>query len=154
MTNDIQTTTRQLAAIKVLQDLINERGRTARSEALELMSDIGAERVRVSMPDGAVLGTVTISQGRHTARVIDERAFLAWVRANAPSEVIETVRESYRKTLLKNIESTGEIPAGVELHHGEPYPTVRLADGATETVLTALRTGLIDPLALPAGGDQ
>lgn len=149
--SDLQTAARRLAAIKVFEDMVSAEKHSSRAEVMQELLDAGITRLNIQMPDKTVLGTIGVTKGRETARIVDERAFLAWVRENAPEELIETVRDSYRRSVLKQIQGGGEIPDGVEMSQGGPYPTVRLAEGATEAVLAAVRSGVIEPLALPGG---
>lgn len=149
--NDPQTAARKAAAIKVFENVVAAEKAGARSEAVAQLTALGVRLMDILMPDGTAVGTLSISGGKETAKVVDERAFLAWVKKNAPGEVVETVRDSYRKALLKQIQGSGELPDGVELGQGDPYSTVRLSKGAEAIVLAAMRSGQIEPLALPGG---
>lgn len=150
MSTSIQPAAQRLAALTVVDGIVKVQKATARAALLAALVEQGIERVRVQLPGGTPLATVGLTAGRRAVRVVDERAFLDWVRLNAPTEIVEQVRGSYRAALLKTIEATGEIPDGVELSEGAPYPTVRLADGATAAVIEALRSGVVDVLSLPA----
>lgn len=86
------------------------------------------ERVNATLPDGTVIGTVTIGKPAEAARVTDERALLDWVKSNRPDEIVESVRTSYVDQLKRDAKvhgypvdkSTGEIIPGVELVEGSP----------------------------------
>lgn len=149
--SDLPATARRVAALKVFEAAVNGEKEGAREALLDELLALGVERLRITMPDGTPLGLAVLSGGKETAKVVDEQAFLAWVRKNAPQELVETVRDSYRKSVLKRVKSGEEVPDGVELGETALGTTVTLAEGASEVVLTALRSGLIEPLALPGG---
>lgn len=153
--SDLQTSARKLAALKVFEDMVRAEKEGTRTATLQQLLEEGIERMNIRMDDEpkTVLGKLTITRGRESVRIIDEKAFIAWVKEHNPGEIVESVRESYRKALLKQVQATGELPDGVELRQGDPFPTVTLAPGATEAVLAAVRSGAIQPLALP-GGDE
>lgn len=151
--SDLKTAARRLAALKVFEDAVKEEKAGTRTAVLDQLLELGVERLGIKMPDGTPLGTVRVSGGKEAARVVDEQAFMGWVRKNAPQELVEIVRDSYRKAVLKAVLSGGEVPDGVELAQGEPYTTVTLTAGAADVVLAAVRSGVIQPLALP-GGDS
>ena len=74
---------------------------------------------------------------------MDERAFLAWVRENAPHGIVETVDPLVQKSLLARGADphTGEVPDGIELVVGGSYLTVKPAEGAK-----ALARQLVNPM--------
>lgn len=149
--SDLPSAARRLAAIKVFENVVAAEKTGARSEVVTAATALGMKVMNILMPDGTTLGTLSITKGKKTAKVVDERAFLAWVKKNAPTEVVETVRDSYRKSLLTRIKSSGELPDGVELGEGGPGSAVRLNEGAEAVVLAAIRSGQIEPLSLPGG---
>lgn len=89
------------------------------------------------------LGMVYTTAPKGTYKVMDERAFLAWVRENAPHGIVETVDPLVRKSLLARGADpyTGEVPDGIELVVGGAYLTVKPAEGAK-----AIARQLVNPM--------
>lgn len=102
-------------------------------------------------------GSVTVATRKPTAGIVDDAAFLAWARANAPGEIVETVRDSFRHAIERQLRilddgtvvhsGTGEaVPwAGVN-PAGRPYLSVRDAAAAKESAI-AMVTARLDELA-------
>ncbi len=99
--------------------------------------------------------------GRLTAYVSDEPALLDWVKRRHPTEVIETVRDAYERSLLDSAReygeavdrTTGEVVPGITVRYGQPYITFRPERGMEGIVVdrwTELTTQL---LALPEARD-
>lgn len=146
----IQSAAQRVAVAKAVGDMLRRVTVEARGDFTAAAQEAGVVSVRVHLPAGE-LGMVTMTRGRSTPVVADERAFLAWVTEHAPGEVVTAVRDSYRRHVLDQVKQTGELPPGVEMRDGDPYPTVRLAPGAEQVALEAIRSGDVDPLALPGG---
>lgn len=111
-----------------------------------------------TLEDGTRLGKVSKSRGRMIPRVADEKAFLTWVKSNYPSEITETVRESFKAKVFTSAkthgaavdEKTGEMIPGVELHQGDPFISFRGERGFQE-VVAAKWSELIGPSLLEGG---
>jgi hypothetical protein len=154
---DMKAAARSAMAAQLLSSVITAEHKPVKADLLAAMLDVGAERVRVTDDDGANLGAVSLVAGSPKARVVDERAFLAWVVDRYPGEVVQMVRESFSRMLLEGAtaagepidKSTGEVVPGVEIVAGEPYLTVRPEPTAKARMREMLLgTGL---LQLPAG---
>lgn len=146
-----------MLVLKLLADQI----RTGRDVAATEVRDTWrpSTRIPATLPDGRVLGTVTLTDGKTGARVTDEAAFTAWVRKHRPDEIVETVRPSYQKAVLAEAKDAGapvtrdgELIPGVEIVHGDPYPSVRAVDGAMDAVRDAWSTGQLDWSIVPEIG--
>ena len=139
----------RLALLKALTDA----AKTATERAkIELGEDVGWSRLSalaVRLPDeteGATLSLVVEDEG--SPAVIDDRAFLAWVKKHRPSAVIETVRDSDRKDILAQCATTGELPDGVGWSDPkDPYIVVRQTKAQRENTIRAWRER--GDLALP-----
>jgi hypothetical protein len=123
----------RLAALKALLDRVKDAYNAARAEAADTLEP--GDRLGATLTDGANIGTVTVVEGRTTAKVTDPHALLAWVQTNAPSEVetVPRVRESYVGALLSRCENvdgqamhakTGELLPGVRFETGDTYARV------------------------------
>jgi len=140
----------RLTAYKVMSELIKEQDYNDRHEVHAAMQAFKTRQANVELPDGTEVATIHMTGGKPVARVVDERAYTDWVRRHAPEEIVERVRASYTSGLLNRIEATGEIPDGVEIGTKDSYLTVRPTKDARKQVLDAIRSGAINPLALPA----
>lgn len=156
---DVKGAARSAMAAQLLSAVIADEHKPVKVTLLADLLDLGAERIRVTDDDGAELGAVVVAAGKPKARVVDERAFLAWVVDRYPAEVVQVVRESFARAVLAAATAagdpidarTGEVIPGVEMSAGEPYLTVRPATHAKERMRgLLLSSGL---LQLPAGGE-
>lgn len=144
-------------AAKLIGDVMGAEGKAAKSGLLGAMLDQGVERIRVTDDDGTNLGTVTVAAADASARVTDEAAFTKWVQQRFPSEIVPTVRASFRKKLLDEATaagdpvdaSTGEVIPGVEIVPGEPYLSCRPSAEAAGRMRETLRASGL--LALTSG---
>jgi len=131
---------RKALAAKSVADELKGRADAAKAAALDAMDEIGAERLRVKADDNTDLGTLTLSPGNIAASVMDEAAFLKWVKANYPEAIVETVDAGWKARLLKLMKdadapvdpNTGEAVPGVEMTQGEPFLTVRASAEAKD----------------------
>jgi acyl-CoA hydrolase len=147
------------AVLKALVDLVKDESDQARVELHEALDDTGAASVKVTLPSGEHVATVTLAGGKPTARVTDERAFLSWVQANHPSEVEQRVRDTYRKRLLDHaaqakapVDENGEVVPGVEITTGTAYVSQRFATGGRDAIASAWRAGELPEPLLAIGG--
>ena len=133
---------------KWLSDEVRSVVATAR-QILEPRLEPG-ERVRAQLPDGTVIGAVTISKAAEIASVTDERALLEWVKQNAPTEIVESVNPAFVEVLKRQAKAhgfahtpDGEIIPGVELRTGAASyrPTV------DKDAVPALRAKLAELIA-------
>lgn len=146
--------TRDLAVIKVLSERLRDAKALLEAQARDSMEPSDRNAVKL---DGELVGTVTLVNGRTTARVTNEPALLAWVRATYPTEVytVEAVRPSFVAKLLDAARSagspaeviSGEVVPGIDVTQGDPYPMVRLTADADAVVSVAWQAGR---LPLPA----
>jgi len=157
----------KLAVHKVLADQLKGVRDELDEQARREMEP--GDRVIAKLPSGERVGSVTLAQGRVTARVVDERAFTAWVAERFPAEVVQVVRESFTKTVLDAVKryggwvdkATGELVQvpGVAVAEDDPYPSVRLTKDAQQLVARAWQSGelagvlgdVLQPPALEAG---
>jgi hypothetical protein len=135
-----------LALIKWLKDRIKEWEADAKA-ALPLMA---GERAAAKV-GGAVLGFVTMTRGRKTARVVNDAALLAYVRTHYPTEVevTERVNPAFLRGLLDKatmigafIDTDGQVLDGlIEVTEGDPYPMAKLNTDADITMAGLLGRG-------------
>lgn len=155
---DMKGAARTAMAAQLLSTVITAEHKPVKTILLADMLDAGVERVRVTDDDGVNVGAVTLACSTAKARIVDDKAFLAWVIDRYPGEIAQVVRESFVKKLLDAATEagdpidagTGEVVPGVEIVAGEPYLMVRPTPEAKERMReTLLESGL---LQLPSGG--
>lgn len=143
----------QYIAIKQLSDKISE----AVDEAKRQLNMKPGERLSADH-DGFHLGFVTMSKGRKTARVVNDAAFLAYVKAHHPDEILieEKVNPAFQKKLLDDIAKAGEfkdsdgvtIDGIVSVVVGQPYPTVSKDADLDITIAALLERGALSVTGL------
>lgn len=78
-------------------------------------------------------GSITMTNGRRGAHLVDPDAFLAWVERAYPDRIIRQVDPAFLGRIL-NVATrlgvavdteTGEVIPGIEITQGEPFPSLR-----------------------------
>lgn len=154
----LKTQATRVAVLKTLADKVAEVDKQARAELLATMQEIGAEKVTAELPDGTGVASVSLAGGKGArAAVVDDRAFLAWVKANHPTEIEERVSDAFKKRFLDELAQNGEEVPGVELGTARPYLSNRFKTGGKDAIAAAWAEGTLqlgELLALPAGGEE
>lgn len=156
-----------LVVLKVLGEQVKTGESAAKREVA--VAALPGDRTTAALPDGSPVGTVGQAKGRTNARVTDREKFVAFVQEAYPTEVemVPTVRPSFEKRLLDAckanqapVDANGVEVPGVEVGVGDPYTTVKLAEGAHDLVAAAYQSGqlaeLMERYTQPAieAGDQ
>ena len=144
MTNSDPAAT--LALCKWLEDRI----KGWKAEAKAQLGLLPGER-KAAVVGGQILGHVSMTKGRKTARVTSEAGLLAYVKANYPTEieVEERINPAFLKLMLDDaakkgafIDSDGVVIDGlIDVVTGEPYPMSKLADDADLSIAALLQRG-------------
>lgn len=145
---ETQDPTATLALCKWLKD----RLRVWEIDAKAALGLLPGER-KAAVADRFVLGHVSMAKGRKSAKVVNEAAVLAYVKAHYPTEieVEERVRPAFLKSLLDDVakkgafvDSDGVVIDGlIDVVAGDPYPIVKLADDADLTIAGLLARGTL-----------
>lgn len=139
----------QAVSLKVLADMVAERQREVKSDLAESM--VQGDRKSARLANGESVGSVTFTNGSPVARVVDERALVAWVTAMYPEEVETQIRPAFREAILKASagagmpmcpDGTADVP-GIELGHSTPYLTVRPDKAKLPLLMDALRANAL-----------
>jgi hypothetical protein len=155
------------AALKALLDAIDDEYKTARAAVQTALDEqaaaTGAKSFDALLPTGTKVGTVTLTGGETAAKVVDNAAFIAWVRERYPSEVtvnvVREVRPAWLAARLAEMTAagvavdttTGEEVPGVEIKPSRARShSVRFAKTGRSDVAEAWRTGALADLVLPA----
>lgn len=147
------------AVSRVLKDRLAEADAAGRAEVLRQLKAareaLGVKSVDIELPDGTVVGTASLSQPKPGVTV-DEAGFLKWAIAEHPEEVVQAVRESFRRAVMARLrivgddtvvdKKTGYVVEWASVRHAAPEPTtfsVRFADGGRVAIEDAWRGGVL-----------
>jgi hypothetical protein len=171
---DMQQLALEEAALKALSDAITDRLKEVKAEMQEALETTGASRVEAKLPDGTKVATISRTEPKPAAVVVDPEKFLAWAREHSPanitSRLVTEVRPAYQAALLAELTAVG-APVWADKETGEAIDvdgveikatrgrthSVRPVDGGREAIAEAWRTGALAHLALPqiaAGGAE
>lgn len=150
-----------VAALRALRDIVDAEYETARLRVLtglhEARDKVGLKSMRVTLPDGTPVATVTLIDPKPATVIGNEAAFVAWVADHYPSE-IETqvrVRPSWQRKFFSELDPsadpvidprTGEAVKGLEtIPASEPRSfCLRSLPGGTQEIIRAWRCGSLD----------
>ena len=115
------------------------------------MDAIGADRVKAEI-QGEQVAYVTTSSPKFKWVIKSDRQFIEWVKANHPSEIVESVRESSVDHILSKfnyaddlvIDPNGEPVSWLEGSTSEPYLSTRFAADGRETLKSAFQSGQLE----------
>ncbi|MGW1015635.1 hypothetical protein [Streptomyces niveus] len=162
---DIAQLALEEAALKTLADAVNDRLKEVKASMQQQLVGNGISKVTASLPDGTKVATISRSDAKPAAVVVDDDAFLAWVRTAAPDEIntrlVTEVRPAYRTAVLAQMTAAGtpqvvdtdtgvihEVP-GVEVRATRSLThSVRPTSGGKEAIADAWRNGQLAHLNL------
>ena len=98
----------QLAAISLLADQAKRLKDELRAELQAEMNELGADRVKAELGD-EVVAYITTSKPKFKWVVKSDKKFIDWVKANVPSEIVESVRESSVDAILDKFNYVDEL---------------------------------------------
>jgi hypothetical protein len=118
------------AVRKLLVEKISEADRDARGETLEQLlaahNAMGVKTLDVMLPDGSKVARATLPQPK-AGVTVDDKAFMEWVAAEHPTEIVEAVREPFRRVVLKRLEIVGDDVIDKQSGEVVPWASVRPA---------------------------
>jgi hypothetical protein len=162
---DIAQLALEEAALKALADSVNDRLKQVKATMQEALVGSGISKVSATLPDGTKVATISRSDAKPAAVVIDDEAFRAWVRTVAPDEIktrlVTEVRPAYRTAILAQMTAAG-VPRVVDTETGELHDvpgvevratrslthSVRPVDGGREAIAKAWSEGRLAHLNL------
>jgi hypothetical protein len=135
----------KLAAISLLADQAKKLKDELRHELKGQMDELGADRVKAELGD-EVIAYITTTKPKFKWIIKSDRKFVEWVKANIPSEIVETVRESSRDAILDKfnyiddliIDPNGEPVDWLEGSESEPYLTTKFHGDGRELLRQAI----------------
>ena len=118
----------KLAAISLLADQAKRLKDELRAELQSQMNELGADRVKAELGD-EVVAYITTSKPKFKWVVKSDKKFIDWVKANVPSEIVESVRESSVDAILDKfnyvdnlvVDPNGEPIDWLEGSQSEPF---------------------------------
>lgn len=151
----------RLSAITVIADAAKDAKDRLRDEFAQALNAVGADAAKAAL-NGTEVAKVSLVSPKPSPTVLDETAFTNWVKANREDEIVESVRESYRKHVMENIvlvdgeaiyTGTGEVLKFVSFKQRESYVSTRFATGGREVITDAFASGELSP-AVVLGSEQ
>lgn len=135
----------KLAAISLLADQAKRLKDDLRAELQGQMNELGADRVKAELGD-EVIAYITTTKPKFKWVIKSDRKFIEWVKANVPSEIVESVRESSVDKILEKfnylddvvIDPNGEIVDWLEGSESEPYLTTKFHSDGREKLRNAI----------------
>lgn len=156
-------TASRLAVLTALRDAIEEEVEALRDDVragLKEAHDLyGVKSVDVSLPDGSVIASITLSKATPRPYVHDERAVVQYVAENYPDEVERQVRPAFKKVLFDALTPlddravntmTGEVVPGVTFRTSQQSISLRFKEDGRAAVASAWRAGAVRDLLGPA----
>lgn len=131
--SDLKTAVLAAAVSKRLKEMLAEADAAGRADTLNQLkaakAAMGLKSVDITLPGGTKIGTATLPQSKPGVRV-DEDAFVKWVLAEHPTEIVQAVRDSFRKAVLGRLKVVGDEV--IDTHGGEPVPWASVRPAAAE----------------------
>jgi hypothetical protein len=135
----------KLAAISLLADQAKRLKDELRADLQAQMNELGADRVKAEL-GGEVIAYITTSKPKFKWVIKSDRKFVEWVKANVPTEIVETVRDSSIDAILDKfnyqddvvIDPNGEIVDWLEGSQSEPYLTTKFHGDGRELLRNAI----------------
>jgi hypothetical protein len=141
----------KLAAVSLIADEAKKAKDRLRAELQEEMDELGADRVKAELGDETV-AYITTTKPKFKWEITSDRKFIEWVKANLPSEIIESVRESSIDAILAKfnyvddlvIDPNGEPVDWLIGSESNPYLTTKFAGDGREKLRSAIVGNAID----------
>jgi len=141
----VDQTVLELAGLKALADHV--KGLTDEAKKV-LAGQLRRGTISAFVEDGdepVDVGTVVVVPTRFAWDVVDEVAFLKWVKTNRPTAIVESVRSSDQKSILEGVEAAakagGEVPDGVGRVRSTGYVQVKQTADQRDALLEAAADG-------------
>ena len=135
----------KLAAISLLADQAKRLKDELRAELQAEMNELGADRIKAELGD-EVVAYITTSKPKFKWVVKSDKKFIDWVKANVPSEIVESVRESSVDAILDKfnyvdelvIDPNGEQIDWLEGSQSEPFLMTKFHGDGREKLREAI----------------
>jgi hypothetical protein len=153
---NLRETALRLAAITVVADAAKDAKDRLRDQFADQLNAVGADAAKASLDDTEI-AKVSLVSPKASASVVHEAAFIKFVENMMPTEIVKSVRDSYKKVFLENCVNidgktiyapTGEVVDFISFKNRESYVSCRFATGGREVIADAFRSGLLNPAQL------
>lgn len=156
--SDTRTAAVRAVVAKFLEDRIKEARKVVDAEVLSVLDK--GDRKGATLADGTNIGTVSVTVGRRTLQVVDEVAYIGWVREHSPHNVYkpeprEQVHGAYTKAVTAAAtvvdgfyvdETTGEVIPGLKETVFDPSVVVKISDDQADNIYEAFADGRLSLL--------
>ena len=141
----------ELAAVSLIADEAYKAKNRLREALQAEMDKVGADRVKAEF-EGEQIAYVTTTKPRFKWVIKNQKQFTDWVKANIPSEIVESVRESSIDAILDKfhyddeviVDPNGEVIGFLEGSESNPYLTTKFAADGRETLKNAFQSGQLE----------
>jgi hypothetical protein len=141
----------ELAAVSMIADEAKKAKDRLRAALQAEMDNIGADRVKAEYQEN-VIAYVTTTKPKFKWAIKSNNAFVQWVKANVPSEIVESVRESSVDAILSKfnyiddlvVDPNGEVISWLEGTQSEPYLMTKFSADGREMLKTAFQSGQLE----------
>ena len=142
----------ELAAVSLIADEAKKAKDRLRTALQAEMDAIGADRVKAEYGDD-VIAYVTTTKPKFKWVIKSDKRFVDWVKANIPSEIVESVRESSVDAILDKfnylddivIDPNGEVVDWLEGSQSEPYLMTKFHGDGRERLKDGLISNVVEP---------
>ena len=158
---ELSTRVAVLTALRDAIDVVIDSERVIlTSELLDANQTLGVKQLDITLPDGEKVASASIGNSEPKPVVTNEMAFTRWVAENFPTEIVQTVRPTFKKVLLENNEQvnpqgeavhtkTGQIIDGVVFTNSASRLTLRFKKDGRELVAEAFNRGELEQVIRP-----
>ena len=131
--------------MSLIADQAKKRKDELRAYLQGYMAQVGADRVKAELGD-EVVAYITTSKPKFKWVVKSDKKFIDWVKANIPSEIVESVRESSVDAILDKfnyvdelvIDPNGEPIDWLEGSQSEPFLMTKFHEDGREKLREAI----------------
>ena len=158
---ELSTRVAVLTALRDAIDVVIDSERVVlTSELIDANQTLGVKQLDITLPNGEKVASASIGNSEPKPLVTNEAAFVRWVAENFPTEIIQTVRPTFKKVLFENTEQvnpqgeavhtkTGEIIDGVVFSNPSSRLTLRFKKDGRELVAEAFNRGELEQVIRP-----
>jgi hypothetical protein len=145
----------EIAAVTTMVDHLTIMKDELRDSFQRTAAELGADASK-AMWEGKEIAKISLINPKPKPYIIDEKAFITFVKLFHADEIVESVRESFKKVFLDRIvphedgaidPETGELFDFVEFREGKPYISTRFQPEGRTRILEAIENRNL-PLAI------
>jgi hypothetical protein len=150
----------ELAALTVIKDAVKEATDALREQIKEELINVGADMTKATI-DSNDVAKITLITKDVDFIITSENAFVTYVSQHSPDELVQKVRDSFKKVFLESLAigddgtifstMTGEVITFVQLQEKTPYVSTRFTTGGRESVIQAIHDKRVNSLSWLSG---